>query len=443
MEISYNAVLLRYHEIAIKGRNRRFFEGKLRDSVMRLLKDIPRIGVRIERGRMIAHAFEWRALTEEEIEIIKEQLPKCFGLETFSMCLCCEPKMEQIEQVIETVFPSIYEKYCAAADEDLIEGDEPRSVTYCMRARRSLKSFPMRSKELEIYFAEKLLQIFPRLKVNLSKAEINIGVEVRERFAFIYMESHRAPGGLPVSCSRSVLSLLSGGIDSPAACYMAMKRGCSVGYLTFHSHPYTPPASIEKVARLVQIINGFQKKQPLLCCNLATAQKAIRDNCRDRFRTILYRRMMMRIASIVAAWRGDGALLTGEQVGQVASQTIENMHVINRSTDKLIIRPLVGMDKIESINLARKIGTLAISEEEAPDSCTVFAPDSAATASKLHFIVRDETNLNIPELVRACIAEITSMDPETYEQYPVDSLQKFVNDLTDEQIYGENFVVKI
>ena len=427
MECQYNAFLLRYHEIAIKGNNRRMFENKLIDSIRRLLKTIDHLRIINQRGRIIVHLKEWATFTEEELQTAIEGLTKCFGLESFSPVVCVKTDMETIEETVEKTFAVAYEAFSKKNN-----GGE---VRYRMRARRSLKSFPLKSKELEIHFANILLQKYDKLRVDLENAELTIGLEVRDKNSFVWFDSYKGPGGLPVGSSGSLMTLLSGGIDSPVACYTAMKRGSQCSFITFHSHPYTPPTSISKVAQIANVINSYQRKQPLLACNLAPAQKAIRDNCSERFRTILYRRMMMRIASVVADWHNDGGLLTGESLGQVASQTLENMTVINSSTSKLILRPLVCYDKNEAIALARKMGTFELSSIDVPDSCTIFAPGSPATKAKLHFVLQEESKLDVKTLVRECLKETTQVDLETYEMNPDESLQIYVEGLSDEQLY--------
>jgi thiamine biosynthesis protein ThiI len=179
--------------------------------------------------------------------------------------------------------------------------------------------------------------------------------------------------------SSPVLALLSGGIDSPVACYLTMRRGCPVSFLTFHSSPYTPPETLEKVARVARALNAYQVPRPLYACNLAPVQKLIRDKCSERARTVLYRRMMMRVASALARRERCRALLTGEAIGQVASQTIVNLGTIDDASGLLVLRPLLGMDKREITDTARRIGTFEISKEQVPDSCTVFQPKSPST----------------------------------------------------------------
>jgi thiamine biosynthesis protein ThiI len=432
MSFQYNAFLIRYHEIAIKGRNRRMFENKLIESIRRLLKTIDDIKVLNQRGRIVIHLGHWRKFTPEEASIAIEQLQKCFGVESYSPVICIDPDFDSVEKETTDIFEAAYADFEKKLDQDPTRKDS--KITYRMRARRSFKKFPMKSKEMEIHFANIFLRKHDRLKVDLEHAEFSIGLEVRRLNAFVWFESYKGPGGLPVGSSGSLLCLLSGGIDSPVACYTAMKRGSQCTFLTFHSHPYTPPTTISKVADLTKVINGYQKPMPLYACNLGFAQKAIRDNCHERFRTILYRRMMMRVATVVADWNNDLALLTGEALGQVASQTLSNMSVINRSTSKLILRPLVGFDKNEAIILARKMKTMELSEIDVPDSCTVFAPDSPATSSKLHIIEAEEAKLDLAALVRQCIAETEYVNPETYDRGEPRGLRDFIASYSDEDI---------
>ena len=197
--------------------------------------------------------------------------------------------------------------------------------------------------------------------------------------AIVWLETFPAPGGLPVGCSGRTLALLSGGIDSPVACYLTMKRGGPVEFIGFHSDPYTPPETVDKVERIAAYLNTFQQPGKLYMVNLVELQKLVRDNCNPRMRTVLYRRIMFRIAEKIAYKRKIKALLTGESLGQVASQTLENMSTIGKAVDMLILRPLCGQDKLETIAIAQKIGTFDLSKEQVPDSCTVFAPDSPAT----------------------------------------------------------------
>ena len=208
-----------------------------------------------------------------------------------------------------------------------------------------------------------------------------------------------------------MLALLSGGIDSPVACYQMMRRGCQVDYLTFHSEPYTPPAYLTKVTGIARRLNDYQKRGRLASVNLVSAQKAIRDGCRMRFRTVLYRRMMLRVATALAPFFGAKALVTGDNLGQVASQTLENMSVINEAAGLMVLRPLLTFDKLATMALARDIATLELSQVECPDSCTVFAPDNPALYASLEEIQAEEARLDIPSLLQQCLETCVIINP--------------------------------
>ena len=385
----YKSIVCRYHEIATKGHNRSMFENKLITN-MRILCEYDGIaGLVFQRirGRIFIRKLKNGVFSSGELEKVKDVLSRSFGLESFSPVIECEPDINRILDIIGESAKETFEeklKTCSV-------------VQFRTRARRSDKTFPLRSKEIEIEAATRLQEIFgEKIKVNLDHPEVSIGVEVRDKIALVYYETFKGPGGLPVGTNSHVLALLSGGIDSPVACHMTMKRGCHVDFLTFHSFPYTPMESVDKVKRLASVLNRYQKKGRLYSCNISELQKLIRDNCNPRYRTILYRRQMMRIAEKICRFQKLNAIVTGESVGQVASQTIVNLSIINDATRMLILRPLAGLDKLESIERAEKIGTYNIYIEALPDSCTVFAPPSPAVAAKFYLVEEEEKK--IPDL---------------------------------------------
>lgn len=382
MSAIYNAIICRYNEIAIKGNNRSMFELRMIENIYHLLAEITDLKVSRIRGRIWIQHPHRRPFTPEEIRVAERQLSKAFGLESFSPVIMCEPEIETICKAVDNSADDFFAPVMA----------EGKTAVFRIRATRSDKDFPLKSKEIEIRLATVIGDKYPpeQIKINLMNAEITVGCEVREEFAFIFYKNCRGPGGLPVGCNPPVLALLSGGIDSPVACYMAMKRGCPVHYITFHSSPYTPPATTDKVKQIAGLLNRYQRPAKLHLCNLAPIQKMIRDNCTPRLRTVLYRRAMLRIAEKVALRTKCQALLTGESIGQVASQTLINMNTINNSVRMLVIRPLVGMDKSESITLSERIGAFALSKEQVPDSCTVFAPSAPSTAVTIERVEQDE-----------------------------------------------------
>ena len=392
----YNAVICRYHEIAIKGNNRREFERQLVGNMRDLLRGRVECRVRQVRGRVWIEPPEpGQLFSEADQAALRDALSRCFGLESFSPARLVPPEMEAIRAAASEIARPVFSAALA---------EQPR-VRFRIRARRSDKSFPLRSKEIEIALAAVVAEAVgaERLDVDLDDPELSLGCEVREEFAALFLETFRGPGGLPVGSNGKVLVLLSGGIDSPVCAYRMMKRGCAVDFLTFHSAPYTPPESEEKVRALAELLNRFQHPGTLYLCNLAPLQKQIRDRCTERDRTVLYRRAMLRIAEKVAARCGAGALATGEAVGQVASQTLRNLATINAAVKILILRPLCGADKSELIRMAEEIGTYPISIRKAPDSCTVFAPASPATSVPESVALAEEAK--IPDYDRL-LAEI-------------------------------------
>ncbi|UDQ97467.1 tRNA uracil 4-sulfurtransferase ThiI [Lentisphaerota bacterium WC36G] len=400
MNTKYNAIMCRYHEIAIKGNNRGMFEKVMMENLRYLLKEINGIEVFKVRGRIWCSLKDKVPFSEDDVTIIKIEMQKAFGLESYSLVIMTDSTFESIIEAIKE------------SEEDIFETQfsNKKKVNYRVRARRGDKKFPLRSREIEVEVASYIGKKYDGkpLTVNLEdNADITIGIEVREKWSFVFYEQFPCPGGLPVGSNSQVLALLSGGIDSPVACYMMMKRGCNVEFLTFHSRPYTPPETENKIYGIGRYLNTFQKPKRIFSCNLAPLQKAFRDNCRDRFRTILYRRAMLRIANLIAKKQRHYALVTGDSVGQVASQTVVNMNTINAASELVVLRPLVGMDKNEAINIARKIGTFDLSNEQVPDSCSVFQPSNVSTRAFIEELEAEEDKVeNLTELLQEAVDTI-------------------------------------
>lgn len=405
----FNTVICRYNEIATKGENRSMFENRLSENLRLSASHVCPVKMSKVRGRLYMRKTDKTAFTEEETEKLTARLKRCFGLETFSFCLESEPTKEAIFEMVKISAPYYFEP----------RFEPGKKLRFRTRARRSDKSFPLRSREIEIASATLMDELFgtDRIMVDLENPEISIGIEVRERNAIVYYETIHGAGGLPVGSNPPVLTLLSGGIDSPVACSMILKRGCRSDFLTFHSFPYTPKESVEKVARIAALVNRWQDASPgvLYACNISPVQKLIRDNCTEKYRTVLYRRMMMRIGAMICEKYGLLAIVTGESVGQVASQTVENMGVIDLAVETLILRPLCGMDKNETIRRAEALGTFTTSIEPMADSCTVFAPNSPSLHSKRHTVEWEESR--IPDLENALRTVF-----ESIEAVPLESL---------------------
>lgn len=378
----YNCVICRYHEIATKGNNRNMFERCLCDNIKHLLADVPDIQVRRIRGRVWIEKIDKGLFSDEMLSDIKKALKKAFGLESFSPAVLLAPDMDIIRETVKKQASGIFSGY-------------PQGVKFRIRARRSNKRFPLTSKDIEIDLVSAVAGVVGNdvFDIDLDHADITLGVEVRDEFALLYFDTFAAPGGLPVGSNPRVLTLLSGGIDSPVAAYMIMKRGSATDYITFHSSPYTPPETVDKVEAIAALLNTFQIKGNLYIINLLELQKQIRDCCSERMRTVLYRRAMFRIAEKIAMKNNCKALVTGEALGQVASQTVVNLDTINRSTNMLVLRPLIGEDKLDTITIAEKIGSMELSSIQVPDSCTVFSPSSPATSVPAALAEKEEEKI--------------------------------------------------
>ncbi len=397
----YNCVICRYHEIATKGNNRSMFERVFVDNIRHQLKDVADLRVGRVRGRVWIDHKSGADFTESEEAVICESLVRVCGLASFSFVIRTAVDADAIRRAAIDLVPRLF-------------AETPGARTFRIRARRSNKKFPMRSRDIEIDLVSRIAEIpgLPEFEIDLDNAAITLGVEVRDEFAILYAASIPGPGGLPTGSNPRVLTLLSGGIDSPVAAYLMMKRGSPTDYISFHSSPYTPPETTDKVTRIAKHLNRFQISGRLYLVNLAEFQKAVRDCCEERFRTVLYRRAMMRIAEKVALQHKCRALATGEALGQVASQTLVNLDVINRAIDMLILRPVIGEDKLDTIATAEKIGTMVLSAPQVPDSCTVFAPASPATAAPLKQVEIQESRIpDYGALLDKIVSEVEVVEP--------------------------------
>jgi thiamine biosynthesis protein ThiI len=287
---------------------------------------------------------------------------------------------------------------------DAHPGDD--QVLFKVEATRSSKKFPLTSMELNAQLGGRLIERFPRLKARMKNPDLLLLVEVRAEEVLLSTLHGKGPGGLPVGSTGKVMVLLSGGIDSPVAAYMAMKRGARAYYINFHSYPFIPEASLDKTKALVKALSQFQGPSLLYVAPFSDIQVNIKKACPEELRTILYRRMMMRLAEKAARREGALAIVTGESLGQVASQTLENIGCIGAATSLPVLRPLIGMDKTESVALAEVIGTYPISILPQPDCCTVFQPRKPKIRARLDDVEAAEALLDVEGLVEESFAGI-------------------------------------
>ncbi len=408
--LAYNAVLCRYNEIATKGRNRQDFVKHLADGIQRMFSGLGQLDIRFPHGRILALPKAPKtSFTAADLALLRQRAPLVPGLSSLSPCFLLPSDLHAIEQAVQEHFPAVH-----AA----LQARQPSlDMTYAMRARRSDKDFPLTSEQLERHFAHLLLPNYTDLRLDLNHASLVMELEIRHRQAFLFFERINGAGGLPQGTGGRVLALLSGGFDSPVACHQMMRRGCVVDYVTFHSSPYTPPAYLTKVCSLVRKLNECQRRGRLVAVNLLPAQLIIRDHCRSRYRTVLYRRFMLRLAERIAHDFEAHALVTGDNIGQVASQTLVNMATIQAATQIMVLRPLLTYDKLETMAMAERIGTYEISKEPAPDSCTVFSPTDPATAAQLQDVLEDEAALDIAALTNECLAKTTIINANTMREH--------------------------
>ena len=383
-------VLIRYDEIGLKGRNRKFFEKCLLRNIKRVLSSgTDDIVYRSPRGRIF-------------LDIPSSFVPECTvrlksvpGIASFSIGISMEPDFDAMAELgIQWIGPR------------LKSGRD--AMKFCVKTRRSAKSFPKTSPEVNFEVGSRIMtKLSPRgLTVNIKEAKYVLEIEIGSSETVVF--DNREPGlrGLPVGSSGNVLCLLSGGIDSPVSAFMMACRGCRVHFVFFDNQPFLGRGGYDKVLILAKKINHFQTRGTLFVVPFQDVQAAIRDHCNEENRVVLYRRMMYRIAAEIADRQGSLALVTGESLGQVASQTLENLAAVSCVTSVSVFRPLIGMNKESIISRAKEIGTYETSIEPQPDCCSVFMPKNPATRSKIPFLERDEEKIPWKELCDDALAKV-------------------------------------
>ena len=359
-----SALVVKYAEIHLKGLNRPFFERKLVEKIEEALSDAkPRV-VR-EQGRIFVYE-----LPEEHLEEYAARLQKVFGIHSVSVAACGEKTWEEV-QALGIRLMAAYR-------------DEPKA--FKVFARRADKRFPMTSEMICRELGGELLQTYPNLKVDVHHPEIPLTVEIRQDKAFLYTGD-----------------LISGGIDSPVAGYMIAKRGVALSAIHFYSYPYTSERARDKVVELAKIVSQYAGAFDLYLVPFTDIQTTIYDKCPSSETTVLMRRLMMKIAERTARSCGCLALITGESIGQVASQTIESLAVTNDAVDMPVFRPLIGFDKEEIIERAKKIGTFETSILPYEDCCTVFVPQHPVTRPQVQKLRESEALVDFEPMIEAAI----------------------------------------
>ncbi len=382
----YSDIILREGEIVLKGKNRRTFEYALIDSVKRVLKDID--GIKIERSYGRIYIRNSRENTEEILRRVKT-IP---GIYNMSPIVKCEKDLDKIkEKALEMLKKAIGDK-----------------KTFKVEGKRSDKGYELTSMEIARQVGGYILATYEgELSVDVKNPEVVVNVEITFKGANIYSEKIKGAGGLPVGTGGKGLILLSGGIDSPVAAWMGMRRGVAVDGIHFHSFPFTSERAKEKVVDLAKILSKVRGYMKLFVINFTEIQKQIGLKCPEEYYITIMRRYMYRISTIIAERYDYKALLTGESIGQVASQTLESMAAINHVTNIPILRPLIAMDKTDIIDIAREIGTFETSILPYEDCCTVFVPERPVIKPSIDIAVEGEKDMDIDGLIEDCINSST------------------------------------
>ncbi|VFC58087.1 thiamine biosynthesis protein ThiI [Clostridioides difficile] len=388
----YNILIVKYGEIGVKGKNRYIFENRLIRNIRNMLKPIGKFNVYKEYGRIYVD------LEDYDYEEVIEEVRKVFGI--VGVCPGVRAKKDY-DTLKEIALKMLEEKIDAGYK------------TFKVESRRGDKSFGLTSQEMSMDIGGYLLsKVGDKINVDVRNPEVKIKCEYREFHTMVYSDTILGYGGLPLGTNGRAMSLLSGGIDSPVATWMVAKRGMEVEAVHFHSYPFTSERSQEKVKDLAKILAKYCGRVRLHKVNILEIQKAIGENCNEEEATILSRRFMMRIAQRLSEKRHCDALITGESIGQVASQTIQGLTCTNAVVDLPVFRPLIAMDKSDIVDIAKKIGTFETSIVPEEDCCSVFSPRKPVTKPRLEKIEKSETALDIEKLVQDAIDKIEVEDIE-------------------------------
>ncbi len=371
-------IVIRYGEIMLKGDNKRFFEDKLVKHIRHAVSDLGKLKIYKKDSRIYIDVEDY-----SEKQII-DRVKKVFGVALISVAKRFPMDFDVIKQV---ALESLREQISLH-----------QYKTFKVDSKRVDKKFPLTSPEISKEIGGYLLENQEGIKVDVHNPEVTIYVEVRDE-AFVFADKIHGLGGLPIGTNGKALLLLSGGIDSPVAGWMVGKRGVEVEAVHFHSYPFTSERAKEKVMDLAKIISVYVGKFKLYSVNLLPIQQEINEKCPEEEMTILSRRFMMRIAEAIAEKKGFNALITGESIGQVASQTVESLHVTNSAVSMPVFRPLIAMDKVDIIEIAKKVGTFETSILPFEDCCTVFLPKRPITKPRLEKILKSEEGLEAQRLI--------------------------------------------
>ena len=373
-------ILLKEGEVVLKGLNRRMFEQKLLGNIKRRLQPYGRFSAELRQSVIYVEPKEESA----DVDGAFEMLQKVFGIMTMTRAAACE---KDPAAIVEKAKEYLCEELTAAS-------------TFKVESRRSDKSFPMTSIQLSQYVGGELGDAFPHLMADMHQPELVVWIEIRETAAYIHGKPIPGAGGMPLGANGRAVALLSGGIDSPVSTYMIARRGVQILPVHFFSFPYTSELAKEKVLDLAKILTGWCGRMTMEIVPFTHIQEEIRAKCPEELFTIIMRRFMMRIAEKIALWNGCSAIVTGESLGQVASQTMQAMACTEACIELPVLRPLVGTDKEDIIRAARRLGTFETSILPYEDCCTVFTPKHPKTKPHRSEVEVAEAALDVEALVQ-------------------------------------------
>ncbi|MBS8265229.1 tRNA 4-thiouridine(8) synthase ThiI [Mesobacillus boroniphilus] len=377
----YDRILVRYGEISTKGRNRNKFIDRLRKNIKRALSDYPNATIKAERDRMFI------LLNGEDSEGIAEKLKAIFGIQSFSPAVKVDKDLEKMKDAALELFRKIHKP----------------GQTFKISAKRSDKTFELDTNGINSEFGGHILRNIEGLKVDVRNPDINLQIEIRKEASYISAETIKGAGGMPAASAGKGMLMLSGGIDSPVAGYLSMKRGLEVEGVHFFSPPFTSERAKQKVIDLSEKLAEVNGHFALHIVPFTEIQQAIHKQIPENYTMTTTRRIMLRITDAIREKQGGLAIITGESLGQVASQTLESMYAINEVTNTPIIRPLITMDKFQIMDIAHEIDTHDISIRPYEDCCTVFVPSSPKTKPKLDKVQNFESFFDFDELIQKAV----------------------------------------
>ncbi len=379
-------ILAKYGEIALKGENKNTFEDMLLRNIKRRLKKVGRFDYSRKQATIYIEPSEDGADIDEAVRRLKN----VFGIGAIQKC---------------AVFPKDFSAVVQNLGEYLADALEG-AKTFKIEAKRSDKTFPMKSPEIQQQLGDAVLDAFPHLGVDVHNPEVTVRLEIRDNGAYLSAERIIGAGGMPVGSSGKALLMLSGGIDSPVAGYMMAKRGLVVDCIHYVSPPYTSERARLKVEKLCEEMTEFCGDIIFYCVPFTEIQEALRDNCPEQYFTVLMRRLMVKIANKICERDGYGAIITGESLAQVASQTLPALYCTNAAAEFPVFRPVIGMDKIEITEISRKIGTYETSIMPYEDCCTVFSPKHPRTKPKFDEVIDAESSFDFDKMIDEAVAKI-------------------------------------